>query len=185
MRLPMTSAAGVSLDLAVSVTGHSREIAQKHYLKVDPVRQRDTVSILAALYGETRTTDAAEAVPTVRINLSISEATSLKQWISARKFDGVSGANSGANRGEAPHRHQYQGIKKVAERQGFEPWIPFRAYSLSRRAPSTTRPSLRTGRFCVWFLGGVIRWGLFLEMECGIDGGGGGCTRGLASWPAG
>lgn len=31
----------------------------------------------------------------------------------------------------------------LAERQGFEPWIPFRVYTLSKRAPSTTRPSLR------------------------------------------
>src|SRR5271157_1351428 len=30
----------------------------------------------------------------------------------------------------------------VAERQGFEPWIPFRVYTLSKRAPSATRPSL-------------------------------------------
>ena len=31
----------------------------------------------------------------------------------------------------------------VAERKGFEPSRPFRAYSLSRGAPSTTRPPLR------------------------------------------
>jgi hypothetical protein len=31
----------------------------------------------------------------------------------------------------------------LAERQGFEPWIPFRVYTLSKRAPSATRPSLR------------------------------------------
>src|SRR5271157_1013628 len=31
----------------------------------------------------------------------------------------------------------------MAERQGFEPWIPFRVYTLSKRAPSATRPSLR------------------------------------------
>ena len=33
--------------------------------------------------------------------------------------------------------------KFMAERQGFEPWIPFRVYTLSKRAPSATRPSLR------------------------------------------
>ena len=31
----------------------------------------------------------------------------------------------------------------VAERVGFEPTRPLRAYTRSRRAPSTTRPSLR------------------------------------------
>src|SRR5579863_779291 len=33
--------------------------------------------------------------------------------------------------------------KLMAERQGFEPWIEFPLYTLSKRAPSTTRPSLR------------------------------------------
>ena len=32
---------------------------------------------------------------------------------------------------------------QVAERQGFEPWIEFPLYTLSKRAPSATRPSLR------------------------------------------
>jgi hypothetical protein len=32
---------------------------------------------------------------------------------------------------------------KVAEREGFEPSIRFPLYTLSKRAPSTTRPSLR------------------------------------------
>ena len=34
-------------------------------------------------------------------------------------------------------------LKTLAERMGFEPTRPFRAYSLSRGAPSTTRPPLR------------------------------------------
>ena len=33
--------------------------------------------------------------------------------------------------------------KYLAERQGFEPWRRFPAYTRSRRAPSTTRPPLR------------------------------------------
>src|SRR6056297_4356573 len=36
-------------------------------------------------------------------------------------------------------------MHKVAERQGFEPWRRFPAYTRSRRAPSTTRPPLRQG----------------------------------------
>ena len=32
---------------------------------------------------------------------------------------------------------------RLAERQGFEPWRRFPAYTRSRRAPSTTRPPLR------------------------------------------
>ena len=34
-------------------------------------------------------------------------------------------------------------ITKLAERAGFEPAIPFRVYTLSRRAPSTTRTPLQ------------------------------------------
>src|SRR5258708_8837020 len=33
----------------------------------------------------------------------------------------------------------------VAERVGFEPTLPFRVNTLSKRAPSATRPSLRLG----------------------------------------
>ena len=37
----------------------------------------------------------------------------------------------------------------MAERQGFEPWVPFRVHTLSKRAPSATRPSLRSA-LIVW-----------------------------------
>ena len=36
----------------------------------------------------------------------------------------------------------------AAEREGFEPPLPFQVNTLSRRAPSTTRPSLRMGGEC-------------------------------------
>ena len=40
-------------------------------------------------------------------------------------------------------------LMSMAERLGFEPRDPFRGHTLSRRAPSTTQPSLRkpTKRF--------------------------------------
>src|SRR5262249_41881380 len=34
-------------------------------------------------------------------------------------------------------------VRKMAERVGFEPTLPFRVNTLSKRAPSATRPSLR------------------------------------------
>src|SRR3982750_3938734 len=34
-------------------------------------------------------------------------------------------------------------VKKVADRQGFEPWNTVRCYLLSKQAPSTARPSVR------------------------------------------
>src|SRR5688572_8479058 len=36
--------------------------------------------------------------------------------------------------------------KKLAEREGFEPSIRFPVYTLSKRAPSATRPPLRSQR---------------------------------------
>src|SRR5438309_5769132 len=40
---------------------------------------------------------------------------------------------------------------KMAEREGFEPPIPVKVYTLSRRAPSATRPSLRAVNFHLHF----------------------------------
>lgn len=42
-------------------------------------------------------------------------------------------------------KRKEQGGSSVAERMGFEPTIPSPVYSLSRGAPSTTRPPLRVG----------------------------------------
>jgi hypothetical protein len=49
--------------------------------------------------------------------------------------------------------------KVMAERVGFEPTLPFRVNTLSKRAPSATRPSLPTQYRCTLFsilwLGGM------------------------------
>jgi hypothetical protein len=52
---------------------------------------------------------------------------------------------------DRPHRN-YRAADGLAERQGFEPWIEFPLYTLSKRAPSATRPSLRitTTRIASW-----------------------------------
>ena len=49
-----------------------------------------------------------------------------------------------------PGNQMTEAIKRIyhAETKGFEPLIPLRVYTLSRRAPSTTRTSLH------FFLGG-------------------------------
>jgi hypothetical protein len=43
----------------------------------------------------------------------------------------------------------------MAEREGFEPPIPVKVYTLSRRAPSATRPSLRATSF-IFILSGKL-----------------------------
>src|SRR5579859_600887 len=45
--------------------------------------------------------------------------------------------------------------ERLAERQGFEPWIPVKVYTLSKRAPSATRPSLREGS---WAASRLFYW---------------------------
>ena len=40
-------------------------------------------------------------------------------------------------------------IHILAERKGFEPLIPLTVYTLSKRAPSTTRPSLQS--VCIFY----------------------------------
>jgi hypothetical protein len=40
---------------------------------------------------------------------------------------------------------------QMAEREGFEPPIPAKVYTLSRRAPSATRPSLRAVDFDLFY----------------------------------
>ena len=63
----------------------------------------------------------------------------------------------------------------MAERQGFEPWRRSPAYTLSRRAPSTTRPPLR----CASLTGGArgdqadnraIRPGSLIQMQIDAPG---------------
>src|SRR6056297_76446 len=49
----------------------------------------------------------------------------------------------------------------MAERQGFEPWRRFPAYTLSRRAPSTTRPPLRGAFFNAGLTGNSSAFCLF------------------------
>ena len=44
-------------------------------------------------------------------------------------------------------------FKELAEREGFEPPIPVKVYTLSRRAPSATRPSLRAANFIPFYQG--------------------------------
>ena len=46
--------------------------------------------------------------------------------------------------------------KVMAEREGFEPPIPVKVYTLSRRAPSATRPSLRAREFAIILSGQPI-----------------------------
>src|SRR5271169_5675839 len=46
--------------------------------------------------------------------------------------------------------------QELAEREGFEPPIPVKVYTLSRRAPSATRPSLRAASCRVHLIRGRL-----------------------------
>lgn len=57
--------AGVPLDLATLVTGHSKEIAKRHYLRSNRESQRQTIGKLANLYAVT--SDPEKAPVTIRL----------------------------------------------------------------------------------------------------------------------
>ena len=52
---------------------------------------------------------------------------------------------------QAPFRlNSFKTLNKMAEREGFEPPLPFQVITLSRRAPSTAQPPLQqAGAYCV------------------------------------
>ena len=72
----------------------------------------------------------------------LGKCTLCNGWSMQRK----KGANKGAATPVAHKTLKYIAkLEIMAERQGFEPWRRFPAYTRSRRAPSTTRPPLRHG----------------------------------------
>src|SRR5437660_410199 len=64
----------------------------------------------------------------------------------------------------------------LAERQGFEPWIPVKVYTLSKRAPSATRPSLRR-EFAHWPICSLTHWAKGESDSFILWGEGNGCNR--------
>src|SRR5713101_2212972 len=54
--------------------------------------------------------------------------------------------------------------KVLAEREGFEPPIPVKVYTLSRRAPSATRPSLRAHSFHFHFIRELLASNFFAHL---------------------
>lgn len=115
-------AAGVSLDLAVTVTGHTREVAQKHYLRINDTTQRQTISQLAKIYGSAILENNALKL---QFSLSPEQAEVLTKWILEQQENGVlegnSGANSGANFPDARKPIRDKDAGKVVEVRGFEP----------------------------------------------------------------
>ena len=60
-------------------------------------------------------------------------------------FEQLRLSNCPAQRKQSPNASVGQLVETLAERGGFEPPIEFPLYTLSKRAPSTTRPSLQRG----------------------------------------
>src|SRR5213080_5407523 len=58
---------------------------------------------------------------------------------------------------------------KMAEREGFEPPIPVKVYTLSRRAPSATRPSLRAHYLHFHFISELFGYLALLGSLAGLN----------------
>ena len=122
--------AGVSLDLATGVTGHTQEVARKHYLRIHRDALRGTMSTLAAIYGVTEKgqqngRSASSTKKFISVNLEQAEAAQLASWIGRdANLPDDSGADSGASRLYSDAECcQCLGYGKMAERGGFEPPI--------------------------------------------------------------
>jgi len=84
--------AGTSLDLALAVTGHTKDVAREHYLRVNAASQRATISRLTEVYGlQEAVNGPAKAAP---ICILEGEAMLLLNAITC--FEGVLLQNSGA-----------------------------------------------------------------------------------------
>jgi integrase len=79
---------GMSLDLATLVTGHSRQIAQRHYLRASRESQRGAISRLVSVYGVA----VADAQLTVTVRLSPEEARAVIEEVGAASGAGLSQA---------------------------------------------------------------------------------------------
>ena len=79
---------GMSLDLATLVTGHSRQIAQRHYLRSSRESQRDAISKLVSVYGVA----GHDGPLTVTVRFSPDEARALLDEFGATKRAGLSDA---------------------------------------------------------------------------------------------
>ncbi len=122
--------AGVSLDLATGVTGHTQEVARKHYLRIHRDALRGTMSTLAAIYGvsekgQQNGRSASSTKKFISVNLEQAEAAQLASWIDRdANLPDDSGADSGASRLYSDAECcQCLGYGKMAERGGFEPPI--------------------------------------------------------------
>ena len=75
-----------------------------------------------------------DKAPTVWIRESTSHAHAICSPLLTREYS-------------AAIRQRVNGHEVMADRQGFEPWRRSPAYTLSRRAPSTTRPPVHCAGF--------------------------------------
>ena len=145
--------AGTSIDLAIAVTGHSKDVARDHYLRVHLDSQRNTMQKLAQVYGlqteQIHRGTGTSAQHSGALGLTPEESAILLRAI--LHFEQlILCQNSGTDFWHTPLSDLLISVNStvdsgMAERQGFEPWLPLQVNSLSRRAPSTTRPPLRGG----------------------------------------
>lgn len=115
--------AGVPIDLATLVTGHSKEVAQRHYLRARIHTQRETIGRLVALYDTGNGNGARQVV--IKLNAQEAKvlADQIQFWGERKQRD--YGANYGASdRGMSCRPSVSRGSENMAERQGFEPWLP-------------------------------------------------------------
>ena len=163
--------AGVPIDLAIAVTGHSKDVARDHYLRVHLDSQRKTIDKLVDLYGVESAQDHLDGEPASSrklkadnvsecldggpaedkglANLKVDKQDLCVLWEALSLLEqSFLCQNSGTIFWHKPFLRfaddSKQGsYKELAERGGFEP--PVRLYTVrrfSKPLPSATRPPL-------------------------------------------
>ncbi len=143
-----------TMEKITAVTGQTVEIARSHYLKIDPESQRQTMEKLSDIYAVEKSLTPqmntalidAKSGPVIsprRITLQLSdpEADALTRMLTLYEDSGTKSGTNGHLISLRPRK--FKGSTIRAEREGFEPSMRFPTYSLSRGAPSATRPPLR------------------------------------------
>lgn len=142
--------ANVTMDKITAVTGQTEDVAREFYLKINRESQRATMEKLEEMYDQSPAEEPAQGCNVNRqkitLELEPDEAQSLAMFLqiicSPNPVSGTIQAQSKEEEGGKPSKSKAP--RKMAERQGFEPWLPgYPVKTLSRRSPSTTRPPLR------------------------------------------
>jgi len=114
--------AGMTLDQATAVTGHTKKVAEEAYLRLQIESKRKAMETLADAYGvselengkETKRTHLGAGKRKFQVELTDEDVESVKELVT--KAEKQTGKNSGTKSGTSPRRNGKKS-KKTQENQ--------------------------------------------------------------------